>query len=137
MSVVCLFVCCSFVVVCCLLSYRPQFSSDPHQIYTQPVFLNYLEVLFWIFWNFEFWPPFLRKIGLFRTFFWWQNYIYKENETNFHPIFTKFIHNLYFYIYWLNIFKNFEILNFYPPPPDCKNCEKTTSNIKLACDISN
>ena len=35
-----------YLLFVCLLSNRPQFSSDPHQIWTQPVFLNYLEVLF-------------------------------------------------------------------------------------------
>ena len=50
-------------------TYRSQFSSEWDQIWTQHVFLKCLEVLFLIFWNFEFWPPFWSKIGFFKDHF--------------------------------------------------------------------
>ena len=53
----------------CPSMYRAQFSTDQDQIWTQYVFLNYLEVLFFFFWNFHFLTFFGAIFGNFKVIF--------------------------------------------------------------------
>ena len=119
----------SFVVVR-NSTYRPQFSSERDQIWTQHVFPKCLEVLFWIFWNFEFWPPFWSKIGFFKGHFDDKmtctnrmRVIFIRSSPNFN---TTCILRYNDFLFWKILKFLISTLPPLPPPPVCQNREKLT-----------
>ena len=88
--------------------------TDWDQILTQYVFLNYLEVLFFFFWNFHFLTFFGQFSEISRSFFqnsdiglkFWHNTLLKEYmKTYFH-----FFRNFNFFKVKKSIFGNFKVI---------------------------
>ena len=93
-------------------TYRPRFSSECDQIRTQHIFLKCLEVLFWIFWNFEFWHLFWPKNPIFQDLKCCCLLVTAPTAHNFHQNGTKFRH---VFLKCLEVlFWNFRNFEFWP-----------------------